>query len=50
MQITPLSPVLGANIDGVDLAEITDDEFETIYQVWLDHGVLRDACQQGESR
>ncbi len=41
MNVTPLSPALGANIDGVDLAAVTDAEFETIYQAWLDHGVLR---------
>ena len=41
MNITPLSPALGANVDGVDLAAVTDAEFETIYQAWLDHGVLR---------
>ena len=41
MNITPLSPALGANVDGVDLAAVTDAEFETVYQAWLDHGVLR---------
>ena len=41
MNITPLSSALGANVDGVDLAAVTDAEFETIYQAWLDHGVLR---------
>ena len=28
MNVAPLSPVLGANIDGVDLAAITDAGFE----------------------
>jgi len=41
MNITPLSPVLGAEIDGVDLAAISAAEFEEVYQAWVEHGVLR---------
>ena len=31
----------GADITGVDLANLTDDTFETIYRAWLSFGVLR---------
>ena len=31
----------GADIAGVDLANLTDDTFETIYRAWLCFGVLR---------
>ena len=50
MNITPLSPVLGAEIDGVDLAAITDAEFEELYQVWLEYGVLRIRNQSLDDR
>lgn len=50
MNITPLSPVLGAEIDGVDLAAITDSEFEQLYQAWLDYGVLRIRGQSLDDR
>jgi len=39
--ITPVSPVLGAEITGIDLAAGIDDAaFATIHQAFLDHGVL----------
>jgi taurine dioxygenase len=41
MKITKLSPVLGAEIDGVDLSTISDDDFEEVYRAWVEHGVLR---------
>lgn len=41
MEITPLTPKTGANINGVDLASLDDIEFETIYRTWLDRGVIR---------
>ena len=31
----------GADITGVDLANLTDNTFETIYRAWLSFGVLR---------
>ncbi len=41
MQIQPILGRFGADISGVDLATISDADFETIYQAWLDYGVLR---------
>ncbi len=41
MNVTPLSPNLGAQIDGVDLRSMTDDGFEQLYAAWIEHGVLR---------
>ncbi len=41
MKINPICDGFGADISGIDLASITDDEFEAVYQAWLDYGVLR---------
>ncbi|MGF1454876.1 MAG: TauD/TfdA family dioxygenase [Alphaproteobacteria bacterium] len=41
MRIQPILGRFGADITGVDLATISDADFDTIYQAWLDHGVLR---------
>lgn len=39
--ITPISPVLGAEVRGVDLADGVDDAtFGVLHRAWLDHGVL----------
>ena len=41
LQVTPVSPVFGAEVHGVDLAAGVDDAtFEAIHAAWLDHGVL----------
>ncbi len=41
LTITPISPVLGAEVRGVNLAEgVDDDTFAEIHQAFLDHGVL----------
>ena len=41
IEITPISPVLGADITGVDLAGgIDDDTFAVIHQAFLDHRVV----------
>jgi len=39
-QITPLSPVIGAEISGVDLSALTDDEFEVVHQALTTHQVI----------
>jgi taurine dioxygenase len=41
MNITKLSPIFGAEIDGVELATISDREFEEVYRAWVEYGVLR---------
>jgi taurine dioxygenase len=41
LKLTPLSPVLGAEVRGVNLAEGIDDAtFAKIHEAWLRHGVL----------
>jgi taurine dioxygenase len=40
MEIMPTSPAVGAEILGVDLRSIDDDEFATIHQAFVDHGVI----------
>jgi taurine dioxygenase len=39
-KITPISEPLGAEIQNINLANISDSEFETIHQAWLDHCVI----------
>jgi taurine dioxygenase len=41
IQITPINPTFVAEIEGVDIRSVTQDEFTQIYQAWLDFGVLR---------
>jgi taurine dioxygenase len=41
MNIVKLSPVLGAEISGIDLATIGDHDFEEVYRAWVEHGLLR---------
>ena len=41
MEITPLTPHIGAEIRGVDLSEPLDNEtFSAVHQAWLDWSVL----------
>ena len=41
MKIAKLSPILGAEIDDVDLSTIGDGDFEMVYRAWVEYGVLR---------
>lgn len=41
IEIKPIRKSFGADIEGIDLATISDDEFEAVYRAWLDFGVLR---------
>lgn len=41
IEIDPICDGFGADIQGVDLSDISDQDFETVYQAWLDFGVLR---------
>lgn len=40
IQAVPLTPALGARIDGVDLATITPDTFRQVYDIWKKHHVI----------
>lgn len=40
MQISPLTAAIGAEVTGVDLADVGDDQFEELRKAWLDHQVL----------
>ncbi|OVZ57607.1 taurine catabolism dioxygenase TauD [Pigmentiphaga sp. NML080357] len=40
MQATPLSPLIGAAIRGVDLGNLDDATYDRIYQAFLDHQLL----------
>lgn len=41
VRVQPLSEVIGADIEGVDLATLSDADFAVIEQAWLKHLVLR---------
>ena len=38
--VSPISGALGAEIDGVDLANLDDETFDEIHQAWLDNLVV----------
>ena len=38
--VTPLTPAVGAEISGVDLAHLSDQEFAQIEQAWHRHSAL----------
>ncbi len=40
LDITPVSPAIGAEVRGVDLATIDDATFEALHKTWLEYGVL----------
>ena len=40
LTITPLSPIFGARIDGLDLGKLDDATFDHLYAAWLRHHVL----------
>jgi taurine dioxygenase len=37
---TPITPALGATIEGVDLADITTAQFRQVYEIWKKHHVI----------
>jgi taurine dioxygenase len=40
IRFSPITPAVGAQVDGVDLAEITPEEFRQLYDIWRKHHVL----------
>ena len=40
LRTLPLTPALGAQIEGVDLADITPGTFREVYEVWQKHHVI----------
>ena len=40
LAISPLTPTLGAEIDGIDVRELDEDDFAALYRAWLDYKVL----------
>src|SRR3954469_9050606 len=40
LEIEPLTPVIGAEVSGVDLAGIDDRTWEEVNRAWADHQVL----------
>ena len=41
MKIKPISLNFGAEISGIDVRTITNDEFSRLYSAWLTYGVVR---------
>ncbi len=41
LNVTPITPNIGADVTGVDLVHLTDAAFAEIYRCWLDHQVIR---------
>lgn len=41
IEIQPVSDSFVADVTGIDVRNITDEEFNTIYEAWLEYGVLR---------
>lgn len=40
MNLTPLSEHIGALVEGVDLSNLSEQEFDALYQAYLKHKVL----------
>ncbi|MFT5440205.1 MAG: taurine dioxygenase [Alphaproteobacteria bacterium] len=40
MQVNRLSDALGAEVTGIDVASVSDDDFDAIHAAWLEHEVL----------
>ena len=45
MQVSPLTPLIGAEISGIDLANLNDAQFGDVHRAFLDHSVLFFRCQ-----
>ena len=40
LRIEPLTPTLGAEVEGVDLANLSDDQFQELFAAFVDHSVI----------
>lgn len=40
IEIVPVTPSLGAEIIGIDVSQLSDDDFEELYRHWLRYKVL----------
>lgn len=49
-EVRPINPAVGAEILGVDVARVTDAQFEVIERAWLDHSALLFRGQSLEDR
>jgi alpha-ketoglutarate-dependent taurine dioxygenase len=47
IEIDPLTPVIGADIHGADLQDLTESQYQDIWQAFIDHSVIffRDQAQ-----
>jgi taurine dioxygenase len=50
MKVVPSGRVLGAAIEGVDLARLAEGDFQEIYRALAEHGVLRFPRQELTAR
>src|SRR3954462_15171250 len=41
LRVVPTEKPVGADIEGVDLANLTDAQFQAIHDAWMKHNVLR---------
>jgi hypothetical protein len=41
MKINPINNHFVADVDGIDIGTLCDEDFEAVYQAWLQFGVLR---------
>src|SRR5687767_15855565 len=41
VRVIPTGKPVGATIEGVDLANLTDAQFQAIHDAWMQHNVLR---------
>ncbi len=46
ISVEPMLPRFGANVMGVQLDGVNDEQFDLIYRAWLEYGVLRFRDQQ----
>jgi len=51
LRFSPITPVIGARIEGVDLAAILPAQFDNLYSIWMQHHVvvLRDQALDNAS-